>query len=168
MGFLDANRAAVMGWAPSTAVAMRYGHLFAARDEHLTDALEQVYRSCQVLRDGQMTASRPPSDSGWPTHCRPSQAFAPTTGDAQDQQNAIIVQPRGIFELSTRSDAVPGALACVARRPASGTPVASSQPRSLITARRERPRNRPSLLSQPLRRPTNPAIPNHDRAGLSF
>ncbi|HEY2666903.1 MAG TPA: site-specific integrase [Actinomycetota bacterium] len=49
--------AAVMGWAPSTAVAMsmRYGHLFAARDEHLTDALERVYRSARRPNDGQQT-----------------------------------------------------------------------------------------------------------------
>jgi hypothetical protein len=47
--------AAVMGWAPSTAVAMsmRYGHLFAARDEHLTEALERVYRSARRPNDGQ-------------------------------------------------------------------------------------------------------------------
>ncbi|MGH2717117.1 MAG: tyrosine-type recombinase/integrase [Actinomycetota bacterium] len=47
--------AAVMGWAPSTAVAMamRYGHLFAARDEHLTQALERVYRSAGRPNDGQ-------------------------------------------------------------------------------------------------------------------
>lgn len=44
-----AELVAVMGWAPSTAVAMRmrYGHLFAARDEHLTEALDQVYRSAR-------------------------------------------------------------------------------------------------------------------------
>jgi integrase len=47
--------AAVMGWAPSTAVAMsmRYGHLFAARDEHLMEVLERVYRSARRPNDGQ-------------------------------------------------------------------------------------------------------------------
>jgi hypothetical protein len=47
--------AAVMGWAPSTAVAMsmRYGHLFAARDQHLTEALERVYRSARRPNGGQ-------------------------------------------------------------------------------------------------------------------
>lgn len=47
--------AAIMGWAPSTAVAMsmRYGHLFAARDEHLTEAIERVYREARRPNDGQ-------------------------------------------------------------------------------------------------------------------
>jgi hypothetical protein len=111
--------------------------------------------------------------AGWivvPPHCRPSQAFAPTTGDAQDQQTRSLFGQgaSSSSRLEVTPSPVPGAHACVARRPASGTPVASSQPRSLITARRERPRNRPPLLSQPLRRPTNPAIPHHSRAGLSF
>ena len=45
--------AAIMGWAPSTAVAMsmRYGHLFAARDERLTDALERLYRNARGPTD---------------------------------------------------------------------------------------------------------------------
>src|SRR2546430_13645600 len=39
--------AAVMGWSHSTAVAMsmRYGHLFAARDEHLTQARSEEHTS---------------------------------------------------------------------------------------------------------------------------
>jgi hypothetical protein len=37
--------AAIMGWSRSTAAArtMRYGHLFAAQEERLTDAVEQAY-----------------------------------------------------------------------------------------------------------------------------
>ncbi len=44
--------AATMGWSRSTAVAMamRYGHLFAARERQLTEALEQVYRSARSAR----------------------------------------------------------------------------------------------------------------------
>jgi len=47
--------AAIMGWAPSTAVAMsmRYGHPFASRDEHLTEAVERVYRNARRPNDGQ-------------------------------------------------------------------------------------------------------------------
>src|SRR5690242_19629165 len=39
--------ASVMGWSQSTAAAMsvRYGHLFEARDQHLTAALDELYRS---------------------------------------------------------------------------------------------------------------------------
>jgi integrase len=53
--------AAVMGWSHSTAVAMsmRYGHLFAARDEHLTKALERVYRTARRPNDGQETPKSP-------------------------------------------------------------------------------------------------------------
>ena len=53
--------AAVMGWSHSTAVAMsmRYGHLFAARDEHLTQALERVYRTARRPNDGQQVPDRP-------------------------------------------------------------------------------------------------------------
>jgi integrase len=53
--------AAVMGWSHSTAVAMsmRYGHLFAARDEHLTQALERVYRTARRPNDGQQAADQP-------------------------------------------------------------------------------------------------------------
>jgi hypothetical protein len=50
-----------MGWSQSTAVAMsmRYGHLFAARDEHLTQALERVYRAARRPNDGQQAPDRP-------------------------------------------------------------------------------------------------------------
>jgi integrase len=53
--------AAVMGWSHSTAMAMsmRYGHLFAARDEHLTQALERVYRTARRPNDGQQAPDRP-------------------------------------------------------------------------------------------------------------
>lgn len=46
--------AAVMGWARSTAVAMalRYGHLFAAREHQMNDALERVYRAAGRPGDG--------------------------------------------------------------------------------------------------------------------
>ena len=56
---------AVRGWSNSTAVAMsmRYGHLFAARDEHLTQALERVYRTARRPNDGQVTP-KSPMDSG--------------------------------------------------------------------------------------------------------
>ena len=49
-----------MGWSHSTAVAMsmRYGHLFAARDEHLTQALERVYRTARRPNDGQQAPGR--------------------------------------------------------------------------------------------------------------
>ena len=42
--------AAVMGWSRSTAAAMgvRYGHLFEARDEHLTAALDDLYRRARA------------------------------------------------------------------------------------------------------------------------
>jgi len=60
--------AAIMGWAPSTAVAMamRYGHLFAARDEHLTEAQERVYRNARRPNDGQERSGlpRPREESG--------------------------------------------------------------------------------------------------------
>ncbi|MGH2720622.1 MAG: hypothetical protein ACRDJO_03320, partial [Actinomycetota bacterium] len=46
--------ASVMGWARSTAVAMavRYGHLFASREEQLNDALERVFRNVRRPGDG--------------------------------------------------------------------------------------------------------------------
>ena len=44
--------AAVMGWAKSTAAAMavRYGHLFEARESQLTDAVEDLYRATLQAR----------------------------------------------------------------------------------------------------------------------
>ena len=45
--------AAIMGWSRSTAAAMRYGHLFAAQEKRLTDAIEQqVYRDARRPGDG--------------------------------------------------------------------------------------------------------------------
>ena len=46
--------ATIMGWSPSTAVAMsvRYGHLFAVREEHLTEALDRVYLAARRPADG--------------------------------------------------------------------------------------------------------------------
>jgi integrase len=46
--------AAVMGWSRSTAAAMtmRYGHLFAAQEKRLTDAVEQAYRNARRPVDG--------------------------------------------------------------------------------------------------------------------
>ncbi len=46
--------AAVMGWSRSTSaqMAVRYGHLFRARDEHLTKALERLYRNSERPGDG--------------------------------------------------------------------------------------------------------------------
>jgi len=46
--------AAIMGWSRSTAAAMtmRYGHLFAAQEKRLTDAVEQVYRDARRPGDG--------------------------------------------------------------------------------------------------------------------
>jgi hypothetical protein len=59
---------AVMGWSHSTAVAMsmRYGHLFAARDEHLTQALERVYRTARRPNDAHQAPDQPgrPEKSG--------------------------------------------------------------------------------------------------------
>jgi len=34
-------------------MSMRYGHPFAARDEHLTEAVERVYRNARRPNDGQ-------------------------------------------------------------------------------------------------------------------
>ncbi|MGH2719701.1 MAG: tyrosine-type recombinase/integrase [Actinomycetota bacterium] len=46
--------AAIMGWSRSTAaaMAMRYGHLFAAQEKRLTDAIEQTYRNARRPLDG--------------------------------------------------------------------------------------------------------------------
>jgi hypothetical protein len=46
--------AAIMGWSRSTAAAMtmRYGHLFAAQEKRLTDAVEQAYRNARRPVDG--------------------------------------------------------------------------------------------------------------------
>jgi hypothetical protein len=46
--------AAIMGWSRSTAAAMtmRYGHLFAAQEKRLTDAVEQAYRIARRPVDG--------------------------------------------------------------------------------------------------------------------
>lgn len=46
--------ASIMGWSRSTAVAMsvRYGHLFEAREDHLTDALDKLYLSARRPGDG--------------------------------------------------------------------------------------------------------------------
>lgn len=46
--------AAVMGWAQSTAAAMavRYGHLFQARERQLTDALETAFRQARTTSLG--------------------------------------------------------------------------------------------------------------------
>lgn len=46
--------AAIMGWSSSTAVAMsmRYGHLFAARQHQLTEAIERVFRNAGRPGDG--------------------------------------------------------------------------------------------------------------------
>ena len=46
--------AAIMGWSRSTAAAMtmRYGHLFAAQEKRLTDAIEQAYRNARRPVDG--------------------------------------------------------------------------------------------------------------------
>jgi integrase len=46
--------ASIMGWSRSTAVAMsmRYGHLFAAREHQLTDAVERVFRNAGRPGDG--------------------------------------------------------------------------------------------------------------------
>ena len=38
-------------------MSMRYGHLYAARDEHLTEALERVYRSARRPNDGQQATN---------------------------------------------------------------------------------------------------------------
>jgi integrase len=49
--------AAVMGWANSTAAAMavRYGHLFEARENQLTDAVENLYRATVEARRSGLT-----------------------------------------------------------------------------------------------------------------
>ena len=49
--------AAVMGWAKSTAAAMavRYGHLFEARENQLTEAVENLYRATVEARQGGRT-----------------------------------------------------------------------------------------------------------------
>lgn len=46
--------AAVMGWAQSTAAAMavRYGHLFQAREKQLTDAVETAFREARAETPG--------------------------------------------------------------------------------------------------------------------
>jgi integrase len=46
--------ASIPGWSHSTAVAMsmRYGHLFTAREQHLTEALDRLYRSAGRPGDG--------------------------------------------------------------------------------------------------------------------
>ena len=46
--------AAIMGWSRSTAAAttMRYGHLFAAQEKRLTDAVEQAYQNARRPVDG--------------------------------------------------------------------------------------------------------------------
>jgi integrase len=57
--------ASIMGWSRSTAVAMsmRYGHLFAAREHQLTDAVERVYRTARRPGDG-LTAIPPRESEG--------------------------------------------------------------------------------------------------------
>lgn len=59
--------AAIMGWSRSTAVAMamRYGHLFAVRDEHLTDAIERVYRGAGRPGDGLSSPEGIRKDERW-------------------------------------------------------------------------------------------------------
>ena len=54
-----------MGWSRSTAVAMsvRYGHLFEAREEHLTDALERLYHTARRPGDGLDGRSAPKGGS---------------------------------------------------------------------------------------------------------
>jgi integrase len=46
--------AAIMGWSRSTAAAMtmRYGHLFAAQEKRLTDAVERAYQDARRPVDG--------------------------------------------------------------------------------------------------------------------
>lgn len=57
--------AAIMGWSRSTAaaMAMRYGHLFAERERHLTEAVERLYRETRRPTDG-LEGSEGPGRSG--------------------------------------------------------------------------------------------------------
>ncbi|MGH2705159.1 MAG: tyrosine-type recombinase/integrase [Actinomycetota bacterium] len=75
--------AAVMGWAKSTAAAMavRYGHLFDARENQLTDAVETLYRVTVAAQTGLCTTAAP--QELWPQSGLRGAADGPVDGGPQ-------------------------------------------------------------------------------------